>query len=697
MNFIYPQFLWFLPLAGLPVLIHLFGRNRYQRVEFSSLRFLQQLQNDLVQRLRLRQIILLILRTLLILLLVLAFARPYRTNRMPGALVKRGETLYLVLDNTASMAARYQGRKLLEFGVAGLLKRSADFEFPLYLRVVCASEPDHIVRTELIRDPQELERQIAEFGIASKAGSLHRALQTVVEDIDSLAHASHPVFVLSDFQRSTWDQKTGDSTIVPQIGRREDIRLLLFPVARRYRNAAIQEMHLPSRIYREGDFAEARVRVQNWRDSESDLLVSLFLNGEKLAQTLLALASGQSATAALNFTPNQSGWIDGSVRLPEDDLACDNVRHFVLHLPEQIRILIVVNRPEDAKFIHKALDLPANSPFDVRVVGASGYLQEDTDPYQVLIFSNMDDLPGNGRRKLREHLEAGNGLLVLPGPDCLPERFNRLWADEFALPVWQGTRHGETDSYVSIQDLNDQHPLLRQVWSQDQLQTEKPHFRDVPVFQPSDSDEVILRYSDGSPLLVEPMLTDGLGLLLANDSAGEWGDFPLSGFYAVLFHRMVYYLGAVSTVQESWETGDTIRVHWTDIPAVNQLRMESPSGRRFTLAVDRNRRELRFHASDEPGIYRLSGAGKLHRLYAVNIGPSEARGDFLTGAELESIAERYPARIAVQSLDSDTAPHRLQKRSEWSIYCFALALVAMLLELYIGRINRQNIGRKSIG
>jgi len=63
-------------LAAVPLILHLTMKARPKRIEFPALRLLQIRRTANSRRMRLRQILLLILRTLLIILLVLVFARP---------------------------------------------------------------------------------------------------------------------------------------------------------------------------------------------------------------------------------------------------------------------------------------------------------------------------------------------------------------------------------------------------------------------------------------------------------------------------------------------------------------------------------------------------------------------------------------------------------------------------------------------
>ena len=69
MSFLNTALLAGLLLAAIPILIHLLGRRRIKRQPFPTLEFLRRLQNRKMKRLRVRQWLLLALRTLAVLLL----------------------------------------------------------------------------------------------------------------------------------------------------------------------------------------------------------------------------------------------------------------------------------------------------------------------------------------------------------------------------------------------------------------------------------------------------------------------------------------------------------------------------------------------------------------------------------------------------------------------------------------------------
>jgi hypothetical protein len=103
-NFLNPLFLFGLAAAAIPVLIHLFTRRKPREVRFPSLEFLAEVNQSEIRRLRLKQWLLLALRTLAVALLAMAMARP----SMKGGAAGHGSaasTLIALVDVSGSMGA----------------------------------------------------------------------------------------------------------------------------------------------------------------------------------------------------------------------------------------------------------------------------------------------------------------------------------------------------------------------------------------------------------------------------------------------------------------------------------------------------------------------------------------------------------------------------------------------------------------
>ena len=96
--------LWALPIVGAPILIHLLNRRRFVRRPWAAMTFLQRAVDQSRRRMRMESLIVLALRTLAVLLFLLAIARP----SLDVSLLARADATHhiFVLDDSASMADR---------------------------------------------------------------------------------------------------------------------------------------------------------------------------------------------------------------------------------------------------------------------------------------------------------------------------------------------------------------------------------------------------------------------------------------------------------------------------------------------------------------------------------------------------------------------------------------------------------------
>src|SRR6185436_16380830 len=104
MHFLAPALLLGLIAAVLPWIIHRIGRRRARPLPFAAMELLLRAEREVSARRRLRDALLLLLRTLLAAALPLAFARPFAEVRsdLPAA-TTRTQSAVIVLDDSASL------------------------------------------------------------------------------------------------------------------------------------------------------------------------------------------------------------------------------------------------------------------------------------------------------------------------------------------------------------------------------------------------------------------------------------------------------------------------------------------------------------------------------------------------------------------------------------------------------------------
>src|SRR5436190_8248632 len=104
LHFLTPALLLGLAAALGPWLIHRIGRRRARPVRFAAMELLLRAERQVSARRRLRDILLLLVRTLVAAALPLAFARPFADVRsdLPAA-TTRTQSAVIVLDDSASL------------------------------------------------------------------------------------------------------------------------------------------------------------------------------------------------------------------------------------------------------------------------------------------------------------------------------------------------------------------------------------------------------------------------------------------------------------------------------------------------------------------------------------------------------------------------------------------------------------------
>src|SRR5438874_11086971 len=109
MTFLQPMLLVALPLVALPIVIHRINQRRYQPIRWAAMIFLLAANKMSRGYAKLRQLLILLFRTLAIATLVFAVARPLAGGWLGRAGGGRPDTTIILLDRSPSMRQQGQG------------------------------------------------------------------------------------------------------------------------------------------------------------------------------------------------------------------------------------------------------------------------------------------------------------------------------------------------------------------------------------------------------------------------------------------------------------------------------------------------------------------------------------------------------------------------------------------------------------
>lgn len=306
MIFLHPLVLLGLAAAAIPALLHLFQRRTPPEAEFPPLRYLSEAERRSARRLKLRHLLLLALRTALIVVVVLAAARPFVPTRAAGGAHPPG-ALALVLDNSLSSGAVVDGQLTLDRlkAAAGAVLGRAGPADRLWLTLA-----DGVMRAG---SREALLAAVANAPVDARRLDLVRAVGEAARVVDAEPVADREVHVISDLQRSA----LGAGRAEPPAGVRV---VALAPAGRAPVNRGIAS----ARVTETG----VAVAVAGTPGAPA-VPVTLRLRGR--TQDLARALAGPGGTVTLPLVSPGPGWWTGEVQLEPDELRGDDRRAVVWH------------------------------------------------------------------------------------------------------------------------------------------------------------------------------------------------------------------------------------------------------------------------------------------------------------------------------------------------------------------------------
>ncbi len=680
MSFFTTFFLYFLPLITLPIIIHLLSKSRIKTVDFSSLKFLSRLKKDAIRKLKLRQIILLILRTLLILLIILFFARPYFMTGNEDIYPEKGETLILQVDNSHSTSEQFQDKTLLQNKLNEISRLTPYFEFPISLAIQPITEPEKIIDHGRIENAAAFEKVLTTITSGHRTAQLFRSLQTIESFIEEKELLNANLWILSDFQDREKDASTLTMALAG-LAETRSAKTTLFPIEHRGINNAISRVLFPDQIIEINKNLLIKTSIQYWQEFRENK-VSLFIDKQRVAQDI---TKSRDETVDFEFAPLKTGTMTGYLSLPADDLIQDNKYYFALDIPETVRILLVSQKIQDT-YLSKALRAGKESLFHIRNISPEILAMENLDEYDVLLFHNVPELNAVYKDKLTNFINQGKGIIVIPGIDNKMSQYNRFWHMQMQLPQWTDNLGGGSDSYLKLKNINTNHPIFAQVWAEKDRFQSASQFFTIPDFETDANHTVLINYNNSQPFMIEQ--NNQKIILLAGFISPRESTLQLSGFFPVLLQQTVLYLSNFSHSLTNQTVGDTLRHRVFQPDNITDYSLRTPSNQRYLPDFDKNSSELIFTDTGLPGFYRLYEKDKVIREFAVNLAERETMGDFLEKKELQKLTENQADKVAVY--DAEQPQGQLHSNRELNSIILIFIILILISETIIARINRNN-------
>ena len=696
-TFLNPALLLGLLAAAIPILIHLFTRRKVKTVAFSTLRFIKELQRQKIRYLKLRQVLLLILRTLAVLFLVLAFARPALKQSQAALSADAPAAVAIILDNSLSMGLQVDGRPLFDLArerALGVLDLFHDGD-EVYL--IYPQRPARLAHDGALRQTPAVRELIEATELSDAGTDLTGAISLAVERLSSSFFLNKEIYLISDLQRQgvmAPGSGVQDSLRVPK-----EIKLFVLPMSGQGRsNLSIDSVAVVNQIIERGRVTEVAATVRNTGSiRQPDRLVHLYLDGKRVGQDAVSLEPEASTRVLFRIVPDHAGTSSGYARLEDDDLPQDNRRYFVFRIPEQINVLLVGSRPADTRALRLALrpDEKSAGYIRVRQTNVAGLNRAALAKADVVFLAGVANLDDNLGLSLREFVRQGGGLVIFLGSDVDVRNYNDKLLRRLQMPPLtkaMGSLEGG-DAFLTFGKIDYGHPIFHGVFEEKNARIESPRVRfafDVARDVPH---ETIIAYGNGAPFLIEGGLGEGRVLLFTTGLEESWSDLPVRGIFAPLVNRSVTYLaGRGQTKAQLVYVGSELVYQPKSETASTEFAVERPAGDRVLVKPDvaGGKYTLRFAGTDRAGIYKVMAGERLLAAFAVNPPPRESDLSTIEPQQLEEISGARQFYLVTEGASLDRIVRESRYGRElWRVFLVA-ALACLLIEMLVFREKGQD-------
>jgi hypothetical protein len=624
-SFLAPLFLMGAAAAAVPILLHLLKREPEVHVKFAAVKLLQHAPVERTDRRRLRELLLLALRVAALLLLSLAFARPFFAA--DSTLGASGVTV-IALDTSLSLAAPGQFARAQELAKAAVDDATAGRA----IAVVAFADAAEVVA------PPSGDRAAAKAAIDRAApglgGTKYRAAFAAAgELIATVGGSEATIVVVTDLQATGWDE--GDRVAVPASAAIE-----IADVGPPPANLAVTAVRRLT-----GDRLSATIR--NTGDEPREALVRLSIDGRPGREALAALGPNQTATVTLAGAPGAVAEV--TVDDP-DGIEADNRRYAVFTNQGRPGVAVVTSKGDlerEAFYVQQALEASGSAGAAYEVRGAAA---ADLGSWQPARFEGVDavivlstrGLDRRGREALAAFARRGGGLLLAAGPDVDDAVAADLLGGQISLTApAPGDRDPRADGRtLTPTDLR--HPIFQSFGGVGTLGLVR--FQRIAALG-GDGCQRLARFTTGEGAMLECALGEGRAIVVASDLDNLWNDFPVHATFVPFLHETVGYLAGGR-------------------PQADELLIaQVPPG-----------------LPARPGVASIPGEGGDRRV-AVNVDPAESEPARLSDAEFRAAASllQDAARLAGQV----EATEQESRQRIWR-YVLALMIGMLVLESYVG-------------
>lgn len=694
MTFLNPLVLIGLVAAAIPILIHLLQLKKLRQVEFSSIKFLKEIQHASAKRVKLRDYLLLLLRTLAIASLVLAFSRP----AIKGFLSSDSKTASVVIvDDSPSTTARNEYGEIssqVRHVAANLLNSLHKGD---NAGVIFTSESGDTADILTSLDPKSLSPRVTRSQASNVSGSYTAAINEALAQLKSSGYVNRDIYLVGDMQKSEFGKAA--SVGVPANTRIFFLRTEESPND----NLSIPGVKLLNPVVEVNSPSEVEATVtSNDGSDKSGVVVSLFLDGKKAAQSVVNIAAGTSRAVRLAFSVASGGFHQGMVQIDDNSIQSDNNYYFSFYAISTLKVVIVSSTPGN-DFILSAAQavVDTSTTIDTKVVSPAQFVYSNLGGIDVIVAESYP--PGGALlsasqvfdAKLERFVEGGGGLILFAPPQDQINSFVSL-VRSMNMGNVTGLFTGSRAGFTSLEHIDAADGFFSGIFSSGESADQIKNQLVTKIYycvklDPDPFAHVLMSTSSG-PFLMSREVGDGFAFVVSSGADTASSNFPLSPFFPVVVQRALFYSAAVKHKPIQIYSGEKAEYRYS-AGGIRTAALISPSGNQSEVIPRFVGSAATFTLDnlDRLGTYTLTSPDTLCEV-SVNVNPRESDLAQASNSDITAFGRKLgfaEKNIFIVKADKNsvTTIDRLRRGEDLSSFFAAAALLLLVAEIFVSRMK----------
>ena len=713
LEFANPGLLAGLAAASIPIVIHLLNRRKFREMPWAAMQFLMAAIRKNQRRVRIEQWLLLAVRTLLILLIVAAMAKPFLEsfgNVIAGQRTHR----VLVLDGSLSMGYTTGDKSRFDLAKDVATRLVKDSRQGDAVSLIMMGEPPRVVIGDPSPNLTEVQKEIAELTMTHGSTDLQATFEAIDRVLDVSTIPQKEVIFLTDLQSTSWRRppatgKDGLDRVLAKLEARRPRSVIIDLGKAGSENRAVTDLTIDTPVVTAGSTPLVRAVIRNFGPSTADgVLVRLIMDGRVSSEQSVDLPVGEDVPIIFNQPFTTPGDHIVEIAMDNDPLPLDDHRWLVVPVRESLSVLLVDghfrSEPFQAEtdYLAQALAPTEGSPgqpgmIRSEVVSESQLSRRDLPAFDVVALCNVAQFSQGEVAALEDYLKQGGGLIIFGGDQVIADNYNRLlYADgKGLLPAALGPTVGDAakkEAAFAFNPLGYRHPLVAEFRGESDPVTagltQTAIWQYHKLIKPADSNaQVALAFDSGDPAIIEAPRARGKVILVATSADAGWTSWPLHNSYPPIMQQMILQAAAGRLAERNIRVGQPFDQSYAAAGASATATVVTPKGQAVAsrLKGTGGLSQLHFEQTELSGTYqvRIGPPLTVESTFAADPDPAESDLAKLDRSAMEQRLPGWSFSLLTNSPELSQSAAAVGRRGELHRPLLYGALVLLLLETFL--------------